>query len=171
MLAITLTTAQDIITMRTGETINSVITELGISEIRYKRFADKDGATHVLAKSEVFMVEYEDGVKEVIKDTEAEQVQISNKSNYKAYDRGVYDAEHYHKRAAGHVILGFTCGVFGIGASALIEPKDPVKELVGNPEYVYHESYRKGYRKEAKRKNVKHAAFGTCGWLLLLLLL
>ncbi len=57
--------AQDIIILRNGDEINAKVTEIGIDEIRYKRASNPDGPTIVIAKSDVFMIKYKNGSKDV----------------------------------------------------------------------------------------------------------
>ncbi len=58
--------AQDVITLKNGTDIKAVITEVSDDEIRYKRFDNQDGPVFVIKKSEVFMITYQNGTREVI---------------------------------------------------------------------------------------------------------
>ena len=58
--------AQDVITLKNGEEIKAKVTEISTSEIKYKRFENQDGPTIVIAKSDVFIISYEGGRREVI---------------------------------------------------------------------------------------------------------
>lgn len=58
--------AQDIITMKDGSEIKAKVVEMGVNEIKYKKFENLDGPIYVLTKSDVFMIKYENGQKEVI---------------------------------------------------------------------------------------------------------
>ena len=58
--------AQDIITLKNGDEIRARVTEIGTTEIRYKRFENIDGPTIVLARSDVFLIRYENGTRDVI---------------------------------------------------------------------------------------------------------
>ena len=57
--------AQDEITLRSGDAIKARVTEVGIDEIVYAKWGDREGPVYKLKKSEVFMVKYEDGTSEV----------------------------------------------------------------------------------------------------------
>jgi hypothetical protein len=59
--------AQDIITLRTGETINSKVAEVGVNEIRYYRSDNPDGPMYVTTKAEVAQIVYANGTKDVFK--------------------------------------------------------------------------------------------------------
>ncbi len=72
--------SQDNIIKRNGEEIRSKVLEIGISEIKYKKFENQEGPTYTIAKSDVFMIKYENGTSEVINAIEpAEQTKKSNK--------------------------------------------------------------------------------------------
>jgi len=58
--------AQDVITLKNGNEIKAKVTEITASEIKYLRFDNLEGPTIVIAKSEVFAINYENGAREVI---------------------------------------------------------------------------------------------------------
>lgn len=55
---------QDIITKKNGEEIIAKILEVNNSEVKYKKFENQNGPSFIIAKSDLFMVKYEDGSKE-----------------------------------------------------------------------------------------------------------
>jgi len=57
--------AQDVIVKSSGEEIKAKVTEVGTAEIKYKRFDNESGPTYTIPKSEVFMITYEDGSKDM----------------------------------------------------------------------------------------------------------
>lgn len=57
--------AQDIITLKNGTEIEAKILEVGISEIRYRKFSNPDGPVYTMLKSDVLLVRYENGENEV----------------------------------------------------------------------------------------------------------
>jgi hypothetical protein len=58
--------SQDIIIKKSGEEVKVKILEIGVSEIKYKRFDFQDGPVYSINKGEVVLVRYENGVNEVI---------------------------------------------------------------------------------------------------------
>lgn len=56
---------QDILLMKNGDEIETKIIEIGINEIKYKKYSHLDGPNHVCLKSDVFMIKYENGSKDV----------------------------------------------------------------------------------------------------------
>lgn len=58
--------SQDNIIKKNGEEIKAKVVEVGTTEIKYKKFEKQNGPTYAINKSEVFMINYEDGTKDVI---------------------------------------------------------------------------------------------------------
>lgn len=56
--------AQDILIKRNGDELEVKVQEISLNEIKYKRFDNLEGPLISIAKSEVFMVKYENGTKE-----------------------------------------------------------------------------------------------------------
>lgn len=57
-------TAQDVILKRNAEEIQAVVTEIGDTEVKYKKFAAPQGVTYVISKSDIFSITYQNGSKE-----------------------------------------------------------------------------------------------------------
>jgi hypothetical protein len=57
--------SQDILIKKTGDEIKTKVIEVGVSEIKYKKFESPTGPTYSILKSDVFMIKYEDGNKDV----------------------------------------------------------------------------------------------------------
>jgi hypothetical protein len=57
---------QDTIILKNGNEIRSKVLEINNNEVRYKRFDNLDGPTISLMKSEIFMIKYLNGTKDVI---------------------------------------------------------------------------------------------------------
>ena len=65
IFSLTLCFSQDVITKKSGEDIQSKILEVGQTEIKYKKFDNQNGPTFTILKSEVLMVRYENGTKDI----------------------------------------------------------------------------------------------------------
>jgi hypothetical protein len=63
--------AQDQIILKSGETIQAKVLELAPEQIKYKRFDHLSGPTIVIARADVFLINYENGKSEVISALEA----------------------------------------------------------------------------------------------------
>ena len=60
--------AQDTLTMRSGENIIVKIIEVGSNEVKYKKTDNLNGPSFSILKSEVSMIQYENGSKDVFKE-------------------------------------------------------------------------------------------------------
>lgn len=58
--------SQDIIVKNNGENIKAKISEVGITEIRYKRWDNLNGPIMVISKQDVATIKYKNGTKEII---------------------------------------------------------------------------------------------------------
>lgn len=69
LLAISLTSmktyAQDVITKKDGSEIQAKVLEVISTEVKYKKFDNQTGPTYSIQKSEVLMVKYENGTKDI----------------------------------------------------------------------------------------------------------
>ena len=68
---------QDIIIKRNGEEIKSKVIEVGTTEIKYKKNDNINGPIFSIFKSDVFMIKYENGTKDVFN----EEKSVNNSSN------------------------------------------------------------------------------------------
>jgi len=59
------TFAQDVITLKNGDDIQSLVQEIGEVEIKYKKFENPNGPNYTLKKSDIFMIRYTNGSKDV----------------------------------------------------------------------------------------------------------
>ncbi|GHT34666.1 hypothetical protein FACS189434_11220 [Bacteroidia bacterium] len=57
--------AQDVITLKSGDEIQALVQEIGTDEVKYKKFDNKTGPTYTLKKSDIFMIKYANGSKDV----------------------------------------------------------------------------------------------------------
>ena len=72
---------QDLIVKCSGEIIKAKISEVVSADIKYKEFGKKDGPMLSIPKTEVFVLEYENGVRKVI--TPLEKAHTKDTSNTK----------------------------------------------------------------------------------------
>lgn len=167
--------SQDIIYLKDGTEIKSKILELTNEFVKYKRFEQLEGPTRNLRISEVFMVIYEDGTREVFKEENLSnnQTQISTEpvqkenipnesypynSSQDLCFKGQQDAGRYYTgyreaatwTAATTVLGGVVIGLIPAIACSSSEPQMsnltfPDSELLRNS------SYYQCYTQEAKR--------------------
>jgi TM2 domain-containing membrane protein YozV len=79
---------QDIIITRTGEEIEAKVLDIGLTEVKYKRYDNQSGPSYTLKKSEIFMIKYVNGNKDVFDEITDQQPMINNQ-RISPYDRNV----------------------------------------------------------------------------------
>ena len=81
--------AQDIIIKKNGEEIKTKVDEIGATDIKYKKFENATGPSYTIPKSEVFIIKYENGTKDIFNEiintpaekTEKTTVNIKSEKN------------------------------------------------------------------------------------------
>lgn len=63
--------AQDLIICRNGDEITSKILKISKTEVEYKKWSNIEGPTYTLDKADIFMIKYQNGEKDVFKETPA----------------------------------------------------------------------------------------------------
>lgn len=61
--------AQDIIVKKDGTVIQAKVSEIGTSEVKYKKWSNQDGPVYAIAKGEILAITYQNGEKEMFNDT------------------------------------------------------------------------------------------------------
>ncbi|MDR2913701.1 MAG: hypothetical protein LBV74_02515 [Tannerella sp.] len=97
--------AQDIIFRNNGAEIQAIVREVGVDEVKYKKFNNQNGPIYRLRKSEISMIEYEDGSRDVFNDVSASiedrvQTSVNQKNNYRS--NNIYS--DYQLPASRHVL-------------------------------------------------------------------
>lgn len=62
--------AQDIIVLKDGSTILSKIIEIGVSEIKYKKWSNIEGPDYVLLKNDILSINYPNGDRDIFGDSQ-----------------------------------------------------------------------------------------------------
>ena len=57
--------SQDIIILKNGEEIKAAVQEIGLNDVKYKKYENLNGPTYTLLKADIFMIKYENGEKDV----------------------------------------------------------------------------------------------------------
>ena len=93
--------AQDIIVMNNGSIIQAIVRVVGIDEIRFKRFDNPNGPTYRQSKSEIAMIRYEDGSRDVFNDAPSSIERRKQSSVYQQNERrGNFDQYRSNDRAS-----------------------------------------------------------------------
>lgn len=123
LLAMTLVyfygSSQDLIILKTGDEIKGKVIKVGVSEIEYKK--ETNSPVYAIKKSEVFIIKYENGSKDVFTNTESPaikpaQPEATEKETYHKEAKKSSPAFHYDslKTNCYQPILEFG-GLFGVG--------------------------------------------------------
>jgi hypothetical protein len=171
--------AQDLLTKKNGEDISAKILEVDITEIKYKKFDDLNGPIFTILKSEVLLIRYENGTKDIFVDEEKTGSNLFLNDN--PFAQGQSDALQYYKEykaaSTGTLITSLFSPFLGL-VPAIVTSSTPPKEInldypnktfLGNPEYV------NGYTTKAKKikqdKVWTNYAIGSGTWLVVATLL
>ncbi len=158
--------AQDLITTKKGEDIKAKIMEIGLNEIKYKRADNLDGPLITVSKSDILLIRYENGTKEIFEDkkeeTKTENANNGN-DNFTLTRQAEMDAQKYYRGYKGpklgtFLVTTFT-GPFGL-IPAITNSAGGVKEkhfannnqpdLFKNP--IYYDAYYKKAKSIKSRK-------------------
>jgi len=151
--------SQDIITKKSGEDIQAKVLEVTNTEIKYKKFENQTGPIYTISTTELLMIRYENGSKDIFTEIEsAIAPTVNNPTSSQAItgnlaDRGKEDAisfYHCYNSGAGWVaataiLLGPLVGVVPAVICASVVPLDDnlnykESELMKNA--VYHQAYK-----------------------------
>jgi len=112
----------DIITLRNGDEIKARVTEISLTEIKYKRSDNLDGPTIIIPRAEVFAINYENGTREVIN-----PINASGGTRTQAGTQAGMSNTYQEKKAAFGVngLMGYGAGFddensfidYGVGAN------------------------------------------------------
>lgn len=172
--------SQDIITKKNSEDIQAKVIEVTTTEIKYKKFDNQNGPTFTLLKSDVLMIRYENGSKDIF--NESQNTSSANTSSTDMAFKGKQDAITNYKgknsgagwTAATTIVLSPLFGLIPAVACASSEPSDnnlnyKEPELMKNN--TYNQAYTEQAHKTKKKKIWTNYGIGSGAWLLLILLL
>lgn len=113
--------AQDVITKTDGTEIQATVTQIGVNEIKYIRYGTT-APVYTLLKSDIFMIKYEDGSKDVFRKEPAQKV--TRQQTY-SNNTALYDIpEKTYKYTCGNPINpnGARKSAFGSGIASFFIP-------------------------------------------------
>jgi len=147
---------KDIIVRRNGEEIESKVIEITPAEIKYKKLDNLDGPLFTINKSDVFMIMYANGTKDIF--NQPDKTINAENENTDMYVQGKIDAVEYYK---GYVSAGTGCFFAGLLVGYLLgwipalicSQTPPADENLNypDPELIDNHAYKKGYVEEAFR--------------------
>lgn len=158
--------AQDILTKKNGVEIKVKISEVNQNEIKYKMFDNLNGPNYTVNKSDIFMLKYENGNKELINQPSV------NTSTEDMYPKGQMNAKRYYTKhsgaSTGTLITSLLTGpIIGLIPAIACSSSEPNYDNLGYPsaELMKNTEYSRGYTEAAKKKKSgkvwKNYAFGS----------
>jgi hypothetical protein len=153
---------------------------VGHSEVKYKKHDSPNGPVFTILKSDIFMIRYENGSKDVFNEMTANKP--AQKSTSELISQAKSDAKRNYKgkksgagwTTATTIVLSPVLGVVPAAICASNEPSDdnlkaPDPELMKNNEY--NNTYTDEAHKIKRRKVWTGFGIGSGVWLAILLLL
>ena len=152
ILSITFCFSQDFITKKNGDEIQAKILEVGNSEIKYKKIDNLEGPTFTIYKSEVLLIKYQNGSKDIFKD---EVRSPDTETDF--YTNGQSDANIYYRgysaAGTGTLITALLSPLVGLIPAIACSSAQPREENLDypSPELMKNPNYYQGYTKKAKK--------------------
>lgn len=148
--------SQDILTKKSGEDIQAKVLEVTSNEVKYKKFDNQNGPTFSILKSDLLMVRYENGTKDLFNETKKMESVIT--TNRDLFKEGQADASRYYKgyRAAGTTVMATSLllsPLVGLIPAAICASTEPQEENLNYPssEMMKKPEYAEGYHQKAKK--------------------
>lgn len=128
LVSVSALNAQDIITQRDGTDIQAKVTEVGISQISYKKYSNLDGPTYIIGKNDILMITYENGEREMYNTTQNGSQLPHGMITYNSWsgkfsvggvtvsdrDLQLYLSADDYKTLRKGRIIGYTGGIVGV---------------------------------------------------------
>lgn len=158
--------AQDKIVKITGDEIQARVIEITLHEILYRHPDSLQGVTWRLPKAEVFMVQFENGGKEVFEHHLPGNGSEAVRTQEQMYQLGREDALKYYTGngamwgSAASTMVMFPLGLVGSVVIGSTKPKvDP--RWVSDVNLISDPAYASGYQEQAARKKKNKALAGA----------
>ncbi|MBO9594130.1 MAG: hypothetical protein J7599_14585 [Niabella sp.] len=148
--------SQDTITVKSGEDIQAKVLEVTKTEIKYKKYDNQNGPTFTMDKSEVSMIRYENGTKDLFRE-EKKTEEITAQSGKDLYMQGRADASRYYRKykgaGTGTLITGLVSPLAGLVPAIICSTSEPKDKNLNYPDaaLMQKSDYYNGYTTRAKR--------------------
>lgn len=149
--------SQDVITKKNGDDIQAKVVEITLNELKYKNFNNLEGPIISILKSDVILVRYENGTKDVFveeKPTITADKRIVDEET--AAFNGARDAEKYYKgytgAGAGTLVTGlFTGSILALIPAITTSSTPPKFENLNYPSstLMKNQDYERAYKDRA----------------------
>ena len=148
--------SQDILTKKNGEDIQAKVLEVTTGEVKYKKFDNQSGPTFTILKSELLMVRYENGTKDIF--SESKKAESVIQTDRDLFREGQSDASKYYKgyKGAGTTVMATSLllsPLVGLIPAAICATSDPKEENLNYPsaDLMKKAEYAEGYNQKAKK--------------------
>ena len=149
--------SQDLIIKRNGDEIKVKVFEVGTTEIKYKNYDNLSGPTYSILKSDVFMIKYENGTKDIFNE-EKPLNNLTITPSDDLFNKGKMDAVRYYDgyKGAGtgtlltSLVVSSLVGLIPAIACSSTSPTD-INLNYPNPELMKNTEYYNGYTLKAKK--------------------
>ena len=121
--------AQDIIIKKTGVEIKTKITEVGLDNVKFKKYDNIEGPIYTITKDEIFMIKYENGSKDVFKDNAKEVVKKVEKSKNDYLRKGLHLGFHITPGIGSIIFSDYD--IFGVGIHSGLDINIYLNDYVG----------------------------------------
>jgi len=159
LINVLLAHSQDLIIKVNNDTVAAKVLEVG-AEIRYKEFDFQNGPTYVILKSEVAVIQYENGKVDSlnkINTTDKKENVLSGTTTVDMFARGSKDATRYYKgyngASTGTLITSLISPILGLIPAIACASSDPQMNRLNYPDkqLMNYRDYEYGYRDRAKK--------------------
>jgi hypothetical protein len=158
IFTVTIAYSQDVITKKTSEDIQAKVLEVTTTEIKYKKFDNINGPTYTLLKSEVLMIRYENGTKDIFNEEKRiDTVSIQAQSGSDLFLQGQTDASRYYNgyRAAGTgtFLISLFSPIVGLIPAIACSSTQPKEINLNYPkaDLMKKAEYNNGYTQKSKK--------------------
>ncbi|MEO0469975.1 MAG: hypothetical protein AAF206_10180 [Bacteroidota bacterium] len=168
---------QDLIVMQNDVEIIAKITEIKKNRVLYRDFDKQEGEDQNILKRDVYMIIYEDGMKQFFSDPRDPKdifrgtalEEMDGATALELYQKGIEDAKvYYTKNGALWGTFAATAlvpvyGIFTGAATAIVVgaiPPSPDGRFIPNPELYRDPNYAQGYNRRAHLKKIGRVATG-----------
>lgn len=153
-----LCTAQDTIVHKSGQSVQAKIIEITPTEVKYKRFDNPEGPLFIDAKSDITMIQYENGTKETSGiETKFAEKSVPENSSEELYRLGQIDAARYYDgykaSGTGTLVLGLLSPLAGLIPAIACSSTPPKDANLNYPNstMINKSDYYDGYTRKAKK--------------------
>ena len=111
--------SQDLIIKRNGEEIKTKVLEVALTIVKYKNYSNPNGPTYEILKSEIFMIKYENGTKDVINPIQQKNEVIDERKNESADTKSANLAftENHKSTTIGYGLSALFGGITNFGVT------------------------------------------------------